>query len=634
MTITQYLSPIQNIGFHNLCTHTQPPPGTRELLGHSLNYCIQRPLPQPNITATFNRFLYDIRTKFAIADFESTNSSHYNPKLYVKSPDWNPDEAPPPVEAALHHFRDKLLQATLATRHTRQYNLSTQQRRLLQTLGASRQFKIIFTDKNLGPAIMNRDTYIERALKDHLLDQTSYRRLTLAEATAIRKQANKNLRQLVELFKEVMPEDDYKYFHRSFSYSRRLPQFYISPKVHKTPWATRPIVSCVGSNIEVMSKYLDYQLQRVVHLCPSRIRDSASLLDAIKKLPPLPPGTQLATADAVSMYTNMDTQHVISTVNRWLHRHKRALPSDLHIELITEAISIVMTQNVFQFDDTYWIQTCGAAMGTSVACVLATIYYSYHEETTLLPTYGNSGPLLFYKRFIDDGFIIWRPTVPYAPFDRFKSDLCFGKLTWTAAAPDNSVDFLDLTLSISNNTIVSRTYIKEHNLHLYLPPKSAHSPGTLKSLIYGNLQRYWKQNTNTSDYTSMASKFRQHLLARGHTAKDIDHIFLAAAQHIDTAPERPTVNKRTAPKLFLHWEYHPKDLPRQRIRSLFNDTCAPVLKEARTSKGNSPQIGRLTIAYSKPKSIGNALCQTKLTEPPGHNVSDAIRAIPTANPSL
>jgi len=44
----------------------------------------------------------------------------------------------------------------------------------------------------------------------------------------------------------------------------------------------------------------------------------------------------------------------------------------------------------------------------------ATIYYSYHEETTLLPTYGNGGPLLFYKRFIDDGFIIWKPTVPYA----------------------------------------------------------------------------------------------------------------------------------------------------------------------------------------------------------------------------
>ena len=632
MPLPQYIQPIQNIGFHNLCTHTQPPPGTKDLLGHSLNYCIQRPLPKPNITATFTRFIYDVRTRFAIADFDN-HDSDYNPKLYVKSDTWTPDAAPLLVEDALRCFKEKLLHATLATRQRRQHNLRPQQRKLLLDLRANPKFIIVPTDKNLGPAIMNRDTYKSRALQDHLLDQTSYRRLTPAEAQSTRLQAGTNLKALVNTHRKELPTNDVRYFDRSFSDDRRLPQFYITPKVHKEPWSTRPIVSCVESNIEVMSKYLDYQLQRVVHCCPSRLKDSASLLNDLQQLPPLPLGTKLATADAVSMYTNMDTQHVISTVNRWLHRHKRALPSDLHIELITEAISIVMTQNVFQFDDTYWIQTCGAAMGTSVACVLATIYYSYHEETALLPTYGNGGPLLFYKRFIDDGFIIWKPTVPYAPFDRFKSDLCFGKLTWTAASPSHSVDFLDLTLSISNGSISSKTYTKEHNLHLYLPPSSAHSPGTLKSLIFGNLQRYWKQNTHTSDYVNMASAFRQHLLARGHHSKDVDSIFLAAAHHIDAAPERPSSNERSAPKLFLHWEYHPKDLPRQHIRSLFNETCGPTLSRAKTMKGNTPQLGRLTIAYSKPKSIGNALCQTKMTEPNGQNVSDYIRTLSTATPS-
>jgi hypothetical protein len=447
MPISQYIQPIQNIGFHNLCTHTQPPPGTRDLLGYSLNYCIQRPLPKPNLEATIQRLLYDIRTRFAIADFDNC-SSDYNPKLYVKSEDWSPDDAPPEVEHALQCFKNKLLQATSAARKRRQYNLHFQQRQLLQKLKASHQFIIIPTDKNLGPAIMNRDHYKNRALADHLLDHTSYRQLSPAEATTIRLQAGRNLRDLVHCYREKLPKEDVKYFDRSFSQSRRLPQFYITPKVHKQPLKTRPIVSCIGSNIEVMSKYLDYQLQRVVHCCPSYLRDSANLLSELKQLPPLPAGSKLASADAVSMYTNMDTPHVISTVRKWLLRHQRSLPSDFHIDLVTEAISIVMTQNVFQFDDTYWIQTCGAAMGTSVACVLATIYYSYHEETSILPTYGNGGPLLFYRRFIDDGFIIWTPTVPYAAFDKFKSDLSFGKLTWTADNPDDSVNFLDLTLVV------------------------------------------------------------------------------------------------------------------------------------------------------------------------------------------
>jgi len=148
-------------------------------------------------------------------------------------------------------------------------------------------------------------------------------------------------------------------------------------------------------------------------------------------------------------------------------------------------------------------------------------------------------------------------------------------------------------------------------LHLHLPPSSAHSPGTLKSLTFGNLQRHWKQHTHTSDYVNMASAFRQHLLARGHHSKDIDPIFLAAAHHIDTAPERPNSNARAAPKLFLHWEYHPKDLPRQHIRSLFNETCSPTLSRAQTVKGNPPQLGRLTIAYCIPNQKALAIPSVK-----------------------
>jgi len=46
-----------------------------------------------------------------------------------------------------------------------------------------------------------------------------------------------------------------------------------------------------------------------------------------------------------------------------------------------------------------------------------------------------------------------------------------------------------------------------------------------------------------------------------------------------------------------------------------------------------PQLGRLSIACSKPKCIGNALCQTKMTEPSCQNVSDHTRTPSTATPS-
>jgi len=273
-------------------------------------------------------------------------------------------------------------------------------------------------------------------------------------------------------------------------------------------------------------------------------------------------------------------------------------------------------------------------MGTSVACVYATIYYSLHEETKLIPTFqSNGGPLLFYKRFIDDTFIIWTPKIPFAPIESFLQTLPFGKLTWTADPPSDSVNFLDLTLSISEGAITSKTFVKEHNLHLYLPPTSAHAPGVLKSLIFGNLQRYWKQNTHASDYTKMALDFRHHLLARGHSSDVIDPIFREAASHIDNFRSCPRTARLSNPKLFLHWEFHPKDIPRRQIRSIFERTCSQTLSNSRTLSGKKPSIGHLTIAYSKPKSLDNILCRSKMTEPPGERVSDSIRALSATNPS-
>jgi hypothetical protein len=58
--------------------------------------------------------------------------------------------------------------------------------------------------------------------------------------------------------------------------------------------------------------------------------------------------------------------------------------------MILEALELVMRNNIFQFDNTFWMQLTGTAMGTSVACVYAAIYYSYHKETKLLRAFKHN----------------------------------------------------------------------------------------------------------------------------------------------------------------------------------------------------------------------------------------------------
>ncbi|EJK45389.1 hypothetical protein THAOC_35999 [Thalassiosira oceanica] len=69
----------------------------------------------------------------------------------------------------------------------------------------------------------------------------------------------------------------------------------------------------------------------------------------------------------------------------------------------------------------------------------------------------------------------------------FKQDVNdFGILTWEIDELSTSVDFLDLTISITQDgRLTTKTYQKAMNLYQYIPPHSAHPPGMMKGIVYG-----------------------------------------------------------------------------------------------------------------------------------------------------
>jgi hypothetical protein len=101
----------------------------------------------------------------------------------------------------------------------------------------------------------------------------------------------------------------------------------------------------------------------------------------------------------------------------------------------------------------------------------------------------------------------------------------------TPVGRDKTVNFLDLTIEITNDgEIKTKTFQKAMNLYLYLCPSSAHQPGVLnKGLIFGSLQRYWRQNSATADYQHRVHKLYDHLQDRGHREEDITPIFHEAS---------------------------------------------------------------------------------------------------------
>ena len=63
----------------------------------------------------------------------------------------------------------------------------------------------------------------------------------------------------------------------------------------------------------------------------------------------------------------------------------------------------------------------------------------------------------------------------------------FPGLTWEFEDPSDKVNFMDLTITIQNGHIATSLFEKPLNLHLYIPPHSAHPPGILPGIVHSTL---------------------------------------------------------------------------------------------------------------------------------------------------
>ena len=149
-----------------------------------------------------------------------------------------------------------------------------------------------------------------------------------------------------------------------------------------------------------------------------------------------------------------------------------------------------MTMNLFTFGDLTFKQLNGTAMGTPPAPPYATIYYGIHEEK-FLP--HHSRRVIYYRRSINDVIGIWcpnrNPQLNAVEWNEFKQKMnSFPGLTWEFSERSKMVDFMDMTITINNSNMIDTTlFEKRLNLHLYIPPHSAHPPGLLPGIVYSTL---------------------------------------------------------------------------------------------------------------------------------------------------
>ena len=385
-------------------------------------------------------------------------------------------------------------------------NLTYEGKRLIKQLRNNKNIVIKPADKNLGMTLLDK-TWYHNEVMNHLKEEKTYTEVKQIPIEKIKAQ----IQNFITRHQNELYEQEIKSLKNDVNRNNHTSKFYIIPKIHKNPISSRPIVSSHSWITTSLSRIVDQRLQEFIFNLPTVIKDSKSLIVKLGKCRFEDKNIKLHTADVSSLYTNIPTKGGIKMVIDYLKRKNFQ-----NWKMIEDALNIILLNNYFTFNDKWYYQKDGTAMGTPCSVVYAVIFMCNLEERFLkLCPKG----ILFYGRYIDDIFMITNDNHELILDNLSKMH---GKIKLNIETNNNRVSFLDLNIFkgenfYSNATLDTSIFSKPVNKFLYLPFSSYHPIHCMSATIKGELIRYIRGCSNRKDYLEIRDLFFRRLMARGYS---------------------------------------------------------------------------------------------------------------------
>ncbi|EYC11329.1 hypothetical protein Y032_0051g2148 [Ancylostoma ceylanicum] len=188
--------------------------------------------------------------------------------------------------------------------------------------------------------------------------------------------------------------------------------------------------------------------------------------------------------DAVSLYTNIDNNAAVKALLELLNNHSKEVSmwgfSNNDIEILLEA---TLACNVFRFNNTFYAQKRGLAMGIRIAPLLAIVFLDHIEKASL------TNGIIFYKRYIDDVFAIGSSfSVVTSTLAKLNSMDVNIRFTMEEPGKDGFLPFLNTRVRFCNGRSEIRWHRKASSKNIMLHSRSAH-PTYMKVNVARNLKK-------------------------------------------------------------------------------------------------------------------------------------------------
>lgn len=325
---------------------------------------------------------------------------------------------------------------------------------LLRNLGKDRSIIVCSPDKGRGVVILNRTDYIHK-MEDILSDFTKFTKLVHENAFAltirIEDKINRFLRQMQKAQKISQCVYD------NLMASGTAPGvLYGLAKIHKPNAPLRPILAAYNTAMYKLAKFV---VPLIDHLCHNSftLRNSYNFFEDIKSLR-LPADSFMVSFDVKSLYTNIPVNEVIQLICDKVFSNEDLFHNFNRSEF-NKLLHLTLADTPFYFNNTLYKQVDGLSMGNPAAPSLANVFLCDFEERAFDGCDPDFKPL-FYRRYLDDTFVIFRNEGDGEKFFHYLNTL-HPNMSFTMEKEVNkSLSFLDLTVIRSGNQLVSSIFRK------------------------------------------------------------------------------------------------------------------------------------------------------------------------------
>ena len=159
-----------------------------------------------------------------------------------------------------------------------------------------------------------------------------------------------------------------------------FPQVYGLPKIHKPDTPLSPVVSSCGSVTYGVAKELAKILKPLVDKSPHHINSTQDFVEQVKHIT-LVPGECLSSYDVSALFTSVPVDPALNIIKDLLEKdHTLKERTVLAVSDIIFLLEFCLNNTCFSFQDQFYEQVEGAAMGSPVSSIVANLCMEYLEQ--------------------------------------------------------------------------------------------------------------------------------------------------------------------------------------------------------------------------------------------------------------